>query len=96
MFGKFNLEYPISLESEIWLIKCLNISSTPNENILCLVCATDRPVFVVKAIINVSVPSDVIIRLYYIFIAIVMLFLVIFVDDKSGNFLRGDKSFRTL
>ena len=25
-----------------------------------------------------------------------MLFLVIFEDDKSGNFLRGDKSFRTL
>ena len=30
------------------------------------------------------------------FIAILMLFLVIFEDDKSGNFLRGDKSFRTL
>ena len=25
-----------------------------------------------------------------------MLFLVIFEDDKSGDFLRGDKSFRTL
>ena len=25
-----------------------------------------------------------------------MLFLEIFEDDKSGNFLRGDKSFRTL
>ena len=33
---------------------------------------------------------------YYIFIAILMLFLVISEDDKSGNFLRGDKSFRTL
>ena len=30
-------------------------------------------------------------HLYYIFIAILMLFLVIFEDDKSGNFLRGDK-----
>ena len=35
-------------------------------------------------------------HVYYIFIAILMLFLVIFEDDKSGNFLRGDKSFRTL
>ena len=34
--------------------------------------------------------------LYYVFIAILMLFLVIFKDDKSDNFLRGDKSFRTL
>ena len=34
--------------------------------------------------------------IYYIFIAILMLFLVIFEDDKSDNFLRGDKSFRTL
>ena len=34
--------------------------------------------------------------LYYIFIANLMLFLVIFEDDKSDNFLRGDKSFRTL
>ena len=31
--------------------------------------------------------------LYYIFIAILILFLVIFEDDKSDNFLRGDKSF---
>ena len=30
---------------------------------------------------------------YYSFIAILMLFLVIFEDDKSGSFLRGDKSF---
>ena len=28
--------------------------------------------------------------------SIFMLFLVIFEDDKSDNFLRGDKSFRTL
>ena len=34
--------------------------------------------------------------LYYIFIAILMLFSVIFEDDKSDNFLRGDKFFRTL
>ena len=33
--------------------------------------------------------------LYYSFIAILMLFIVIFEDDKSDNFLRGDKSFRT-
>ena len=33
---------------------------------------------------------------YYIFVAILMLFLVIFEIDKSVNFLRGDKSFRTL
>ena len=36
------------------------------------------------------------IGLYYIFIAILMLFLVIFEIDKSADFLRGDKSFRTL
>ena len=36
------------------------------------------------------------IHLRYIFTAILMLFLVIFEDDKSGNFLRGAKSFRTL
>ena len=35
-------------------------------------------------------------EIYYIFIAIVMLFLVIFEDDKSDNFLRGDKSFQKL
>ena len=29
--------------------------------------------------------------IYYIFIAILMLFLVIFEDDKTGYFLRGDK-----
>ena len=34
--------------------------------------------------------------LYYIFIAILMLFSVTFEGDKSDNFLRGDKSFRTL
>ena len=34
--------------------------------------------------------------IYYIFLAILILFLVIFEDDKSDNFLRGDKSFRTL
>ena len=34
--------------------------------------------------------------LYYIFEAILILFIVIFEDDKSDNFLRGDKSFRTL
>ena len=34
--------------------------------------------------------------LYYIFEEIFILFLVIFEDDKSDNFLRGDKSFRTL
>ena len=33
---------------------------------------------------------------YYIFIAVFILFLEIFKDNKSGNFLRGDKSFRTL
>ena len=31
--------------------------------------------------------------LYYILEAILILFLVIFEDDKSDNFLRGDKSF---
>ena len=36
------------------------------------------------------------IYLYYIFEAILIPFLVIFEDDKSDNFLRGDKSFRTL
>ena len=36
------------------------------------------------------------VHIYYIFIAILMLILVIFEDDKSGNFLRGDKSFRTI
>ena len=43
-----------------------------------------------------STPVNIIKLLYYIFIAILMLFLVIFEDDKSGNFLRGDKSFGTL
>ena len=33
---------------------------------------------------------------YYIFEAILILFLVIFEDDKSDNFLRGDKYFRML
>ena len=36
------------------------------------------------------------IPVYNIFKAILILFLVIFEDDKSDNFLRGDKSFRTL
>ena len=40
--------------------------------------------------------SNIIIYICYIFIAILMLFLVIFEDDKSGNFLRGDKFFQTL
>ena len=35
-------------------------------------------------------------HLYYIFEAILILFLVIFEDDKNDNFLRGDKSFWTL
>ena len=34
--------------------------------------------------------------LYYIFEAILILFLVIFEDDKNDNFLRGDKSLRTI
>ena len=34
--------------------------------------------------------------IYYSFGAIMIFFLVIFEDDKSGNFLRGYKSFRTL
>ena len=33
------------------------------------------------------------IYIYYIFEAILILFLVILEDDKSDNFLRGDKSF---
>ena len=41
-------------------------------------------------------PANDVNMLYYIFIAILMLFLVIFEDDKSDNFLRGDKSFQTL
>ena len=36
------------------------------------------------------------IRLYYTFEALLILFFVIFEDDKNDNFLRGDKSFRTL
>ena len=34
--------------------------------------------------------------IYYIFEALLILFLVIFEDDKSDNFLIGGKSFRTL
>ena len=66
LFVQFYLENPLGLESVIRPIKCLNISSlgqkNPNENILCVLCATDCPVFEVKARINVSVPSDVINR----------------------------------
>ena len=66
LFVQFYLENPLGLESEIRPIKCLNISSlgqkNPNENILCVFCATDCPVLEVKAKINVSVPSDVINR----------------------------------
>ena len=36
------------------------------------------------------------IRLYNIFIAILMIFFVIFEGDKSGNFLREDKSLQTI
>ena len=43
-----------------------------------------------------SVPHNRDRFLYYIFKAILMLFLVIFEDDKCGDFLRGDKSFRTI
>ena len=39
---------------------------------------------------------EVIKPLYYTFKASLILFIVIFEDDESGNFLRGDKSFRTL
>ena len=35
-------------------------------------------------------------NIYYIFIAALIIFLVIFEDDKSVIFLRGDKSFRML
>ena len=35
-------------------------------------------------------------HVYYLSVAILMLFFEIFEDDKTGNFLRGDKSFRTL
>ena len=51
-------ENPICLESEIKPIKCPEIY--PNEKILCVLYATDCPVFKVKAKINVPVPSDVI------------------------------------
>ena len=40
--------------------------------------------------------EDVHEHVYYIFIAILILFLVIFEDDKSDNFLRGDKACQTL
>ena len=33
---------------------------------------------------------------YYIFEAILIVFLVIFEDDKNDNFFRGDKSFQML
>ena len=41
---------------------------------------------------NWQCPRDVIhiIIIYYIFIAILMLFLVIFKDDKNDNFLRSN------
>ena len=39
---------------------------------------------------------EVIKPLYYTFKASLILFIVVFEDDKSGYFLRGDKSFRTL
>ena len=47
-----------------------------------------------RVIFPVFLTKGGLISIYYIFIASSMLLLVIFEDDKSGNFLRGDKSFR--
>ena len=46
--------------------------------------------------VKLKICHNTINNLYYIFEAILILFIVIFEDDKSDNFLRGDKSFRTL
>ena len=35
-------------------------------------------------------------KIYYIFIAVLIIFLVIFEDDKSVIFLRGDKSLQNV
>ena len=78
LFVQFYLDNHLGLESKIRPIKCLNIFSllqkNPNKNILRILCATDCPVFEVKAKINASVPSDVIYRSKKI--------------DKSANWFR--------
>ena len=58
------------------------------------VCSQDLQV--TREIFPVLLTKGRLINIYYIFIAILMLFLVIFEDDKSDNFLRGDESFRAL
>ena len=67
----------------------LSLTKNPNKNSLCLLCATDCPVFEVKTKINVSVPSGVINRPKSIdlnikrFLLLILVLSVARIDDST-------------